>query len=95
MHSSPDFSIVEIDKNKKTKKGAAMKPGNIFSLSLQKQIAQKNVSIDFGINRAFNELKIKTLLNRSGIRKVRGYAAASVLFVYMLIVLGRLFFYLS
>ena len=85
MHSSPDFSIVEIDKNKKTKKGAAMKPGNIFSLSLQKQIAQKNVSIDFGINRAFNELKIKTLLNRSGIRKVRGYAAASVLFVYMLI----------
>lgn len=62
-----------------------MKTNNTFSLSMQKQIAHKNISFDSELNRAFNELKLKSLLNRSGIFKQRGYAAVSILFLIVLL----------
>lgn len=62
-----------------------MKSHNTFSLSMQKQIAQKNISFDCELNRAFNDLQFRTLLNRSGIRKQKGYAAISVLFLIVLL----------
>jgi hypothetical protein len=42
-----------------------MKSINTFSLSLQKQIQNQNVSIDTEINRVFQELKFRSLLKRS------------------------------
>jgi hypothetical protein len=54
-----------------------MKTNNTFSLSMQKQISQNPISFDCELNRAFNELHFRTLLNRSGIIKQKGYAAVS------------------
>ena len=56
-----------------------------FSLSLQKQFTENNVLIDSEVDKAFNELKIKTLLNRSGIRKAKGYIVGSILLIYVLL----------
>jgi hypothetical protein len=56
-----------------------------FSLSLQKQIENQNVFIDSEINRAFNELNFRTLLNRSGITKTKGYATNTLLFLIVLL----------
>lgn len=44
-----------------------MNSNNTFSLSLQKQIQNQNVTIDTEVNKAFQELKISSLLYRSGI----------------------------
>ena len=62
-----------------------MHSNNTFSLSLQKQIYNENISIDTEINRAFNELKIRSLLKRSGILKQRGYATITLLFLVVLL----------
>ena len=62
-----------------------MKTNNTFSLSMQKQIAGSQISFDSELNRAFNEIKVKTLLNRSGIYKQRGYATVSILFLIVLL----------
>ncbi len=62
-----------------------MKLNNTFSLSLQKQISNKNVVIDSEINSAFKELKFRSLLNRSGIRKIRGYKTITLLFLIVLL----------
>lgn len=62
-----------------------MKLNNTFSLSLQKQILSQNVVIDSEINSAFKELKLRSLLNRSGIRKVRGYKTITLLFLIVLL----------
>lgn len=58
---------------------------NTFSLSLQKQIQNQSISIDTEINRAFQELKVRSLLKRSGIVKNKGYAAISLLFLFVLL----------
>jgi len=62
-----------------------MKSINTFSLSLQKQFKNQNVSIDTEINRAFQELKFRSLLKRSGITKSKGYATISLVFLFVLL----------
>ena len=56
-----------------------------FSLSLQKQIENQKVSIDTEINRAFQELKFRSILKRSGITKTKGYAPVSLMFLFVLL----------
>jgi hypothetical protein len=58
---------------------------NTFSLSLQKQIQKNHITFDSEINRAFNELKLKSLLNRSSIVKQRGYTTVSILLLIVLL----------
>jgi len=62
-----------------------MNPNITFSLSLQKQIQNQNVCIDTEINRAFQELKFRSLLKRSGITKNKGYASISLMFIFVLL----------
>ena len=62
-----------------------MNSNNTFSLSLQKQIQNQPVSIDTEVNRAFGELKFRSLLKRSGITKQKGYATISLLFLFVLL----------
>ena len=76
MINSSNFVIVDIVKSKQ--KGAVMSAYNKFSLLLQKQISKSGLLIDSELHKAFNELKIKTLLNRSGIRKAKGYTVSSI-----------------
>jgi hypothetical protein len=56
-----------------------------FSLSLQKQIKNQNVCIDTELNRAFRELKFRSILKRSGITKTKGYATISLIFLFVLL----------
>ena len=86
MKCGPNFSMLDIAKHLTIlKKRAAMKSNTSFSLSLQKQIQNQNILIDTEINRAFQELKFKTLLNRSGITKIKGYATISLMFLFVLL----------
>ena len=62
-----------------------MKLNNTFSLSLQKQISKQKVVIDSEINNAFKELKFRSILNRSGIRKAKGYKTITLLFLVVLL----------
>ncbi|MFZ2631264.1 MAG: transposase [Desulfosalsimonadaceae bacterium] len=62
-----------------------MNTNNTFSLSLQKQVEQQRIIYDSEINKAFNELKIKSLLKRSGIVKEKGYPTISLVFIYVLV----------
>jgi len=62
-----------------------MKSNITFSLSLQKQIQNQPISIDTEINRAFQELNFRSLLNRSGITKHKGYATISLMFLFVLL----------
>ena len=62
-----------------------MKLNNTFSLSLQKQISKQKIAIDSEINKAFKELKLGSLLNRSGIRKAKGYKTITLLFLIVLL----------
>ena len=62
-----------------------MTSNNTFSLSLQKQIQKNNITFDSEINRAFNELNLKSLLNKSGIVKQRGYSTVSILLLIVLL----------
>ena len=64
-----------------------------FSLSLQKKFEKRNLGLDFEVNKAFNELRIKSLLHRCHIVKQKGYATATLL--YMIILLPFLKKYLS
>ncbi len=62
-----------------------MNSNNTFSLSLQKQIQNQSISIDTEINRAFQELKFRSILKRSGITKNKGYATISLMFLFVLL----------
>ena len=62
-----------------------MNSHSTFSLSLQKQIEQQHVLMDSEINRAFRELNFRSLLNRSGILKQKGYAAITLLLLVVLL----------
>ncbi len=62
-----------------------MNSNNTFSLSLQKQIQSQSISIDTEINRAFQELKFRSILKRSGITKNKGYATISLMFLFVLL----------
>jgi hypothetical protein len=58
---------------------------NTFSLSLQKQIASRNMNLDTEINRTFNELKLRSLLHRCHFEKQKGYLCIHLLFVLILL----------
>ncbi len=86
MKSGSDFSILDIAKHPiLLKKRTAMNSISSFSLSLQKQIQNQSVSIDTELNRAFGELKFRSLLKRSGITKKKGYATISLMFLFVLL----------
>lgn len=62
-----------------------MTSNSTFSLSMQKQIQKNQITFDSEINRAFNELKFKSLLRRSGIVKQKGYSTVSILLFIVLL----------
>jgi len=80
------FSILDLRKSLIIlKKGTAMKSNSTFSFSMQKQIQKSHITFDSEINRAFNELKFKSLLSRSGIVKQKGYSTVSILLLIVLL----------
>lgn len=86
MKSGSDFSIFDIAKYPKIlKKEAAMNSNSTLSLSLQKQIEKQHISIDTEINRAFQDINFRSLLNRSGITKRKGYKSISLMFLFILL----------
>jgi hypothetical protein len=86
LKSGSDFSILDIAKHLIIlKKRTAMNSISSFSLSLQKQIQNQTISIDTEINRAFQELRFRSLLRRSGITKNKGYATISLMFLFVLL----------
>ena len=56
-----------------------------FSLSLQKELQKRNLDMDSEINKAFRELRMKSLLNRSGIAKRRGYVTITLFYLIVLL----------
>ena len=58
---------------------------NTFSLSLQKQSDSGRVIDDRELNRAFTELKFRSLARQSNITKKRGYETLSLIFVFVLL----------
>ena len=86
LQSSSYFSIFDFcNKVKSLKKGATLKTSNTFSLSIQKNIGKNIESMDFEIGRAFQELNFKSMMNRSGINKTKGFKAVSVLLLYAIL----------
>ena len=56
-----------------------------FSLSIQKEMEKHNLSMDSELNKAFKELRIKSLLRRSGITKHKGYPTITLLYLVVLL----------
>jgi hypothetical protein len=56
-----------------------------LSLSLQKEIEKRKLSLDSEIHTALQALRIKSLLCRSNILKVKGYTTASLLYRLLLL----------
>jgi len=56
-----------------------------FSLSIQKEMEKRNLSMDSELNKAFKELRIKSLLRRSGITKHKGYPTITLLYLVVLL----------
>jgi len=56
-----------------------------FSLSLQKEMEKRNLSMDSEIKKAFKELGIRSLLHRSGITKTKGYPTINLLYLTVLL----------
>ncbi len=67
-----------------------MKNHTLMSLSIQKEIKKQRISAEPEVNRALNELNVKTLLCRSNIKKEKGYSPASLLFVMLLLPLAKM-----
>lgn len=80
----PNFSILAIAKHPTILKNRYEIHYLIFPF-FAKQIQNQNILIDTEINRAFQELKFRTLLHRSGINKIRGYATISLMFLFVLL----------
>jgi hypothetical protein len=66
-------------------KGAAMRNNKVFSLSLQKELEKRNLSMDSEIHKASKELKISSLLRSSGIIKQKGYSSITLFYLLILI----------
>lgn len=62
-----------------------MNPNKSFSLSLQKQIQNRKISLDTELNRSFDELKLRSLLKQGGIIKKKGFSTVSLLFMIVLL----------
>ena len=67
-----------------------MKNHTLMSLSIQKEIKKQRISAEPEVNRALNELNVKTLLCRSNIKKEKGYSPASLLFVMLFLPLAKM-----
>ena len=50
-----------------------MKKDISFSLSTQREIENHDLNVESEVNKAFNELGIRTLLHQAGIRKEKGF----------------------
>lgn len=62
-----------------------MKQYKLFSLSLQKEMERRNLSMDSEIDQAMQELKIKSILRHSGIVKKRGYSTLTLMYLIILL----------
>jgi hypothetical protein len=62
-----------------------MKYHKSLSLSLQREIEKRNLAMDSEILKAFNDLKISSLLKRSAIRKKKGYVTFTLLYLIILL----------
>jgi len=56
-----------------------------LSLSIQREIEKHRLNMESEIDKSMDRLGFRTLLNQSGIRKEKGYAPISVLFVLILL----------
>lgn len=56
-----------------------------LSLSLQKEIEKRNLTLDSEIHTALQALRIKSLLCRSNIMKRKGYTTVSLLYWFLLL----------
>lgn len=56
-----------------------------FSLSLQKELQKRSLDMDSEINKALRELRMKSLLNRCGIVKRRGYVTITLFYLIVLL----------
>ena len=56
-----------------------------LSLSIQREIEKHRLNMESEIDKSMNQLGFRTILNQSGIRKEKGYAPISLLFVLMLL----------
>jgi hypothetical protein len=68
-----------------TKKGAAVQKHAPLSLSIQREIEKHRLNIESEIDNSMGKLGFRTLLDRSGIRKEKGYTPISFLFVLMVL----------
>ena len=62
-----------------------MKYHKSLSLSLQREIEKRNLAMDSEILKAFNDLRISSLLRRSAITKQKGYVTFTLLYLIILL----------
>ena len=62
-----------------------MKYDKAFSLSLQREMESRDLAMDSEINKAFEELKFRSLLNRCRIMKKKGYLTIDLLYLMVLL----------
>lgn len=62
-----------------------MKHFNPLSLSLQKEIAKRNICLESEIERSINSFGFRTMLHRCGIYKQKGYPTISILYMMILL----------
>jgi hypothetical protein len=62
-----------------------MQKNTPLSLSIQREIEKHRLNVESEIDKSMDKLGFRTLLNRSGIQKEKGYAPISLLFVLILL----------
>lgn len=62
-----------------------MKKNIPFSLSIQKEIEKHRLNVESEVDKSMKELKIGTILRRSGIRKEKGWSTVSLLFALIVL----------
>lgn len=62
-----------------------MKHLTAFSLSLQRQMEKRQLAMDSEIKKALSEIRIRSLLHQSNIRKMSGYGTISLLYIVILL----------
>jgi len=62
-----------------------MQKNTSLSLSIQREIEKHRLNVESEIDKSMDKLGFRTLLNRSGIHKEKGYAPISLLFVLILL----------
>lgn len=62
-----------------------MNPSTAFSLSLQREIRKSRLSMDSELNISMNNLGVRTLLNKAGITKKKGFTPITILFALIIL----------